>query len=102
VLAASAIENARLLLASCHGNVTLGNQHGWVGRCFMEHPRDYALDWLPGRRTSFVRSRSTISAVVGPTAHMIPRRRTVGPEAVSPRTGSTREPTPRPKNKASA
>ena len=39
VLAAGAVENARLLLASGWG--------GWVGRCFMEHPRDYALTLTP-------------------------------------------------------
>ncbi|MDZ4675863.1 MAG: FAD-dependent oxidoreductase [Gemmatimonadota bacterium] len=36
VLATGGIENARLLLAS-------GFQHDWLGRGFMEHPRDYSL-----------------------------------------------------------
>jgi choline dehydrogenase-like flavoprotein len=40
VMAAGGIENARLLLSS---NKTvkpgLGNSAGWVGRCFMDHPR---------------------------------------------------------------
>ncbi|HEY9230049.1 MAG TPA: GMC family oxidoreductase, partial [Gemmatimonadaceae bacterium] len=44
VLAAGAIENARILLLS--GDPQL-NQHGWVGRCFMEHPRDRALRLVP-------------------------------------------------------
>lgn len=47
VLAAGAVENARLLLASGDRAEALVNQHGWVGRCFMEHPRDYALRLVP-------------------------------------------------------
>ena len=40
VLAAGAIENARLLLLSGENALdTPGNRYGWVGRCFMEHPR---------------------------------------------------------------
>jgi choline dehydrogenase-like flavoprotein len=42
VLAAGAIENSRMLLLS-----DLGNRHGWVGRCFMEHPRDHGLTLVP-------------------------------------------------------
>jgi choline dehydrogenase-like flavoprotein len=39
VLAMGALENARLLLASTHGNPSgLGNRHDVVGRYFMEHP----------------------------------------------------------------
>jgi len=39
VLAASAIENARLLLNSrAHHPQGLGNQHDMVGRCLMDHP----------------------------------------------------------------
>ncbi len=52
VLAAGAIENARLLLVS--GSEGLGNSSGWVGRCFMEHPRDRALTLLP-RSAGFYR-----------------------------------------------
>ena len=54
VLAGGAIENARLLLAS-NGTSPggLGNRHGWVGRCFMEHPRDYALRLVPARSDWF-------------------------------------------------
>lgn len=48
VLAAGAIENARLLLLSGNSpSQCPGNKHDWVGRCFMEHPRDYALTLTP-------------------------------------------------------
>ena len=48
ILAAGAIENARLLLLSGdNASDGPGNRYGWVGRCFMEHPRDYALTLIP-------------------------------------------------------
>jgi choline dehydrogenase-like flavoprotein len=52
VLAAGAIENARLLLLSDRTRREgLGNEHGLVGRFFMEHPRDHALKLWPARPT---------------------------------------------------
>jgi choline dehydrogenase-like flavoprotein len=48
VLAAGAVENARLLLLSREpGRDAPGNAGGWVGRCFMEHPRDRSLRLIP-------------------------------------------------------
>lgn len=58
VLAAGAIENARLLLLSDGGKSTApGNRHGWVGRCFMEHLKDYALRFIPRSPELFSRAR---------------------------------------------
>jgi choline dehydrogenase-like flavoprotein len=44
VLACGAVENARLLLLA-----GLGDPGGseWLGRCFMEHPRDFSLVLIP-------------------------------------------------------
>jgi choline dehydrogenase-like flavoprotein len=40
VIAAGGIETPRLMLLSDETVTTgLGNAHGWVGRCFMDHPR---------------------------------------------------------------
>ncbi|HEY2897716.1 MAG TPA: GMC family oxidoreductase [Gemmatimonadaceae bacterium] len=47
VLAAGAVENARMLLLTDDGSGALGNASGWVGRGFMEHPRDRALTLHP-------------------------------------------------------
>jgi choline dehydrogenase-like flavoprotein len=45
VLAGGAIENARLLLQT---EFLGGNE--WIGRCFMEHPRDWSLRLVPTSR----------------------------------------------------
>lgn len=52
VLAGGAVENARLLLLSRSPAAPegLGNGSGWVGRCFMEHPRDHTLLLVPSVR----------------------------------------------------
>ena len=57
VLCAGAIENARLLLCTGAGRNALGNGSGWVGRCFMEHPRDSTLLLLPSSASSYDRLR---------------------------------------------
>jgi choline dehydrogenase-like flavoprotein len=58
VLAAGAIENARLLLTS---RADLGGLSpaaaSWVGRCFMEHPRDYSLKLVADSPDVFERAR---------------------------------------------
>lgn len=48
VLACGAVENARLLLLFQAATPDLIEEpSGWVGRCFMEHPRDSALVLVP-------------------------------------------------------
>jgi choline dehydrogenase-like flavoprotein len=57
VLACGAIENARLLLVSGGGGRSApGNAGEWVGRGFMEHPRDYSLKLIPQSRDLFGRA----------------------------------------------
>ena len=53
VLAAGAVENARILLVSGNEPEGLGNQFGWVGRCFMEHPRDRSLFLTPRSQATY-------------------------------------------------
>jgi choline dehydrogenase-like flavoprotein len=57
VLAAGAVENARLLLLTDAGAGAMGNNGaGWVGRGFMEHPRDRALTLRPHSADVFAQS----------------------------------------------
>lgn len=57
VLAAGAVENARLLLVSGQGTAAPGNAHGQAGLGFMEHPRDYSPVLLAADRNLFDRLR---------------------------------------------
>ncbi len=82
ILAAGAVENARLLFAS-----SLGNRSGWVGRGFMEHPRDRAL-CLAGSPALFdrlaffdahpTRDGITVGGRIAPTAGVVREHRLVG------------------------
>jgi choline dehydrogenase-like flavoprotein len=47
VLAAGAIENARILLVSAAADAGVRDRSAWLGRGFMEHPRDRALTLIP-------------------------------------------------------
>jgi choline dehydrogenase-like flavoprotein len=48
ILAAGAIENARILFLSQAGAKAWPREASdWIGRCFMEHPRDHALTLFP-------------------------------------------------------
>lgn len=69
VLAAGAIENARLLLLSADA-LDLGESRDRVGKCFMEHPRDNSLIFTPHRDTIdefsfYARRKARDGAVVG-------------------------------------
>jgi choline dehydrogenase-like flavoprotein len=56
VLAAGAVENARLLLLTDAGSGAMGNGSGWVGRGFMEHPRDRGLTLRPRSADAYARA----------------------------------------------
>ena len=83
VLAAGAIENARLMLASAHHRrVAVGNEHDLVGRFFMEHPHvpaghlvtdPNAVDWASYLRANH--SGRDVRWAIAPTAAAQRRRR---------------------------
>ena len=57
VLAAGAVDNARLLLLSRAGSLRgLGNEHGLVGRFYMDHQRVDAASWRPSDPAVFERA----------------------------------------------
>lgn len=65
ILAAGGVENARLLLASDRQQREgLGNGSGYVGRCFMEHPR-FAWGCLSGRQLAPLVRRYDPGTIVG-------------------------------------
>ena len=55
VLAAGAVENARLLLLLSEARRIARNGTEWVGRGFMEHPRDHAITLRPHSHAPFAR-----------------------------------------------
>ncbi len=57
VLAAGAVENARLLLLAHDATGCAANASGWVGRGFMEHPRDRAIILRPRTAELYAASR---------------------------------------------
>jgi choline dehydrogenase-like flavoprotein len=54
VLASGGIENARLLLLASAAH-DLPESSGWLGRCFMEHPRDVSCRLVPSDPSLFDR-----------------------------------------------
>jgi len=53
VLAAGAVENARLLLVAQASGAGVEDVSGWLGRGFMEHPRDRTLTITPPARQAY-------------------------------------------------
>ena len=66
VLAAGGVENARMLLVEADAG-NLRDQSGWLGRGFMEHPRDYSLRLaasVPSRQLEFLDTREVDGTTV--------------------------------------
>ncbi len=53
VLAAGAVENARLLLIAAADGSGVHDTSGWMGRGFMEHPRDRTLSITPASTNTY-------------------------------------------------
>lgn len=66
VLAAGGVENARMLLVEAEAG-NLRDESGWLGRGFMEHPRDYSLTLaagVPSQRLEFLDTHVVEGATV--------------------------------------
>ena len=71
VLAAGAVENARLLLLWVESDSSrVSSRAQWIGRCFMEHPRDYALTLYP-RSADFAREAAFYDAHAAPDGTVV-------------------------------
>lgn len=70
VLAAGAIENARMLLAGDQAQSWAGDRSSWLGCGFMEHPRDRSITLAPRnnaeyRKLSFFDSNALDAGIAG-------------------------------------
>jgi choline dehydrogenase-like flavoprotein len=72
VIASGGIENARLMLLSNQTVASgLGNASGWVGRCFMDHPR-YAWGQINSVRNPAILQRYNPTHGVGQRRYGVP------------------------------
>lgn len=76
VLACGAVENARLLLLA-----GIGGASGLLGRCFMEHARDFSLSLLPASR-SLYRGAAFYDLFRAPDGTLVGGRLALTPEAL--------------------
>lgn len=81
VLAAGAVENARLLLLSAGRPGEFGNEGDWLGRCFMEHPRDTSVTFRPPS-SAFFRNAAFYDVHEGPGGGLRLGRLGLDPEVV--------------------